>query len=151
VAPRIPELTDHLGYWLRQVSNHVSHGFARKLADKDVTVAEWGLMRMLYGREPIAPSQLANEMSLTRGAITRLADRLIAKALIFREASPDDGRAQTLSLTAKGAKFVPELAALADKNELECFAHLSARDRRVLQRILAETVARLGLNAMPLD
>ena len=28
MSPRIPELTDHLGYWLRQVSNHVSHGFA---------------------------------------------------------------------------------------------------------------------------
>jgi MarR family transcriptional regulator, lower aerobic nicotinate degradation pathway regulator len=59
--------------------------------------------------------------------------RLTAKALIVREASPDDGRAQTLRLTAKGAKFLPELAALADKNELECFAHLSGDDRRVLQ------------------
>ena len=151
MSPRIPELTDHLGYWLRQVSNHVSHGFARKLADKGVTVAEWGLMRMVYGREPTAPSQLANEMSLTRGALTKLADRLIAKALIVREASADDGRAQTLRLTAKGAKFVPELAALADKNELECFAHLSVDDRRVLQRILNETVTRLGLTTMPLD
>jgi DNA-binding MarR family transcriptional regulator len=147
---RVSELTDHLGYWLRQVSNHVSHGFARKLADKGVTVAEWGLMRTLYGRAPSAPSLLANEMGLTRGAITKLADRLIAKALIVREASPDDGRAQTLRLTAKGAKFVPELAALADNNELECFAHLSTDDRRILQRILNETVTRLGLTTMPL-
>jgi MarR family transcriptional regulator, lower aerobic nicotinate degradation pathway regulator len=151
MSPRIPELTDHLGYWLRQVSNHVSHGFARKLADKDVTVAEWGLMRTLYGKEPSAPSQLASEMSLTRGAITKLADRLIAKALVMREASPDDGRAQTLRLTAKGTELVPTLATLADKNELECFAHLSADDRRALQRILGVTVASLGLTKMPLD
>jgi MarR family transcriptional regulator, lower aerobic nicotinate degradation pathway regulator len=151
VSSRISRLTDHLGFWLRQVSNHVSHGFARKLADKDVTVAEWGLMRMLYGREPSAPSRLANEMGLTRGAITKLADRLIAKALVIREASKNDGRAQTLKLTAKGAKFVPELAALADKNEIECFAHLSDDDRRTLQRILGETVARHGLTKMPLD
>ena len=43
----VPELTDHLGYWLRQVSNHVSQGFARKLAAQDVTVAEWAVMRVL--------------------------------------------------------------------------------------------------------
>lgn len=148
---RVPDLTDHLGYWLRQVSNHVSLGFARKLADKDVTVAEWGLMRTLYGREPSSPSQLASEMGLTRGAVTKLADRLVAKSLVVRKANEKDGRAQTLHLTRKGAEFVPELAALADRNESECFAQLSADDREALLRILRETVARLGLTKMPLD
>ncbi len=148
---RVPELTDHLGYWLRQVSNHVSLGFARKLADKDVTVAEWGLMRTLYGREPSSPSQLASEMGLTRGAVTKLADRLVAKALVVRKANEKDGRAQTLHLTRKGAEFVPELAALADRNESECFAQLSEDDRAALLKILRETVARLGLTKMPLD
>jgi len=148
---RVPELTDHLGYWLRQVSNHVSHSFARKLAAREVTVAEWGLMRMLYGKEPTAPSSLANEMGLTRGAITKLADRLIAKGFVIRKASAEDRRAQTLRLTARGAKFVPELAALADRNEAECFAHLSPDDRHAFQRILKETVTKLGLNKMPLE
>lgn len=149
--PPVPELTDHLGYWLRQVSNHVSQGFARKLAEKDVTVAEWGLMRMLHGREPVAPSVIADEMGRTRGAITKLADRLIAKALVTREASPDDRRAQTLALTRKGAGFVPQLAALADSNEAECFSHLSGAERDSLRRILGKTVAQLGLRRMPLD
>jgi hypothetical protein len=36
----VSELTAHLGYWLRHVSDHVSHAFARKLASQDVTVAE---------------------------------------------------------------------------------------------------------------
>jgi DNA-binding MarR family transcriptional regulator len=151
ILPRVPELTDHLGYWLRQVSNHVSQSFARKLAAREVTVAEWGLMRVLHGREPTAPSLLASEMGLTRGAVTKLADRLIAKALVVRKASSDDRRAQTLRLSTKGAKFVPELAALADRNEAECFVHLAAEDRRALERILKETVARLGLTRMPLD
>lgn len=148
---RVPELTDHLGYWLRQLSNHVSQGFARKLADKDVTVAEWGLMRCMFDREATPPSVLAAEMGLTRGAITKLADRLIVKRYAVRYANPEDGRAQTLRLTPKGAEFVPELAALADRNEAECFGHLSSSDRATLQRILAATVKRLGLTKAPLD
>jgi len=151
MSPVVPELTAHLGYWLRQVSNHVSHAFSRKLAAKDVTVAEWALMRVLYGKEPIPPSRLADQMGLTRGAVTKLADRLIAKTLVVRTASPHDGRSQTLCLTPKGAGFVPELAALADRNEAECFAHLSADERRILKQILSETVIRLGLTAMPVD
>ena len=147
----VPELTAHLGYWLRYVSNHVSQSFARKLAAKYVTVAEWAMMRVLHGREPMRPSQLANEMGMTRGAITKLADRLIAKALTVREASPDDGRTQTLHLTDKGTDLVPELAALADQNEAECFAHLSDKDRAALNRILKDTVTRLGLTTIPVD
>lgn len=145
------ELTAHLGYWLRQVSNHVSHAFARKLADRGVTVAEWALMRVLYDGPPIAPSQAAAVMGVTRGAVTRLADRLIGKGLLVRAASDHDRRAQTLSLTPKGRDFTPRLAALADRNEAECFDHLTAEDRASLQRILRETVAQLGLTAMPLE
>jgi MarR family transcriptional regulator, lower aerobic nicotinate degradation pathway regulator len=147
----VPELAAHLGYWLRGLSNHVSQSFARKLAAKDVTVAEWALMRMLLGGEPEAPSRLAGRMGLTRGAVTKLADRLIAKDLVVRAASPDDGRAQTLALTRRGARLVPDLAALAERNEAECFGHLSAADRRALDRILKTSAARLGLVAVPID
>src|SRR5262245_6285990 len=104
-APPVSALTDHLGYWLRLVSNAVSQNFARRLADREVTVAEWVVLRMLYEREPLAPSRLAAEMGMTRGAITKLAERLIAKGLVERTASPDDGRAQTLALTARGGGF----------------------------------------------
>lgn len=74
----VPELTAHLGHWLRSVSNHVSYAFARKLATRDVTVAERVLLRVLHGRELTPPSQVA--VGMTRGAITKLADRLIAKS-----------------------------------------------------------------------
>ena len=144
-------LTDHLGYWLRQVSNHVSQSFSRKLEAEDVTVAEWVLMRVLYGEEPLAPSRVAEAMSFTRGAVTKLADRLIAKGLAVREADPSDGRAQTLALTEKGRRLTPKLAALADLNDAECFGHLSDRDRQHLRKILEETVARLALAATPVD
>lgn len=145
------ELTDHLGYWLRQVSNHVSQAFARKLADRDVTVAEWVMMRALFGVEPIPPSLLAERMGLTRGAVTKLADRLIDKGLVARTANPDDGRAQTLCLTPKGETFTPELATLADLNETECFAGLPPQDREALGRILRNLTAQLGLTASPID
>lgn len=145
------DLTSHLGYWLRYVSNHVSHSFARKLAAKDVTVAEWALMRTLYTKDQLAPSAIAADMGMTRGAITKLADRLIAKGLLLRAANPEDGRAQTLALTRSARKLVPELAALADRNDAEFFDHLTLEERSMLERLLKEIVARRGLTTMPID
>tara|TARA_R110000824_G_scaffold155226_5_gene327688 strand:+ start:2479 stop:2940 length:462 start_codon:yes stop_codon:yes gene_type:complete len=144
-----PELTAHLGFWLRTVSNHVSHAFAGKLAAKGVTVAEWVMMRALFEKEPLPPSQLAKDMSMTRGAISKLADRLIAKSLLVRTAGRDDGRTQTLALTDLGADLVPQLAALADQNDAAFFDHLSQGERQMLEQILKRIVERSEMTALP--
>lgn len=148
-AAPVSALTAHLGFWLRLVSNHVSHAFAARLSDQGVTVAEWCVMRTLYGREPMAPSRLADEMGMTRGAITKLADRLLAKDLLRRDANADDGRAQTLALTAQGTERVPELAALADGNDADFFACLTAGERQTLEALLRRIAERGRMSTVP--
>jgi DNA-binding MarR family transcriptional regulator len=150
-AQPVSDLTAHIGFWLRMVSNHVSHAFAAKLADKEVTVAEWSLMRVLYGKEPMPPSRLADEMGMSRGAITKLADRLIAKSLVTREASAEDGRAQTLALTDRGRVLVPDLAALADRNDAEFFDCLAAAERETLGNLLKSLAQRGHMTATPIE
>lgn len=145
------ELTAHLGYWLRFVSNHVSQAFARKVEARGVTVAEWVVMRDLFDVEAVAPSRLAERIGMTRGGITKLADRLVAKGLVTRTADPADGRAQTLALTPAGRALVPELAALADANDSEFFGALTPEDRAALTRILRGIVERRGLTRVPVD
>lgn len=147
----VSDLTAHLGFWLRTVSNHVSHAFAVKLDAKGVTVAEWVVMRAMYDQSPIPPSSLADQIGMTRGAITKLADRLIAKLLIVRVPSPDDGRAQTLALTTKGKKLVPELARIADQNDREFFNCLSHAERESLEGLLKRMVAHGEMTTVPVD
>jgi DNA-binding MarR family transcriptional regulator len=147
----VSDLSVHLGYWLRYVSNHVSQAFAREVESSGVTVAEWVLMRQLLDMQPIAPSRLAERMGMTRGAVTKLANRLIAKSMLVRVADPEDGRAQTLALTRSGRSLVPKLAALADANDAEFFDHLAPEDRTALFRILREIVERRGLKSLPVD
>jgi DNA-binding MarR family transcriptional regulator len=147
----VSDLTAHLGFWLRTVSNHVSHAFAGKLAAQGVTAAEWVMMRALYGKAPLPPSRLADELGMTRGAITKLADRLISKSLIVRKAASDDGRAQTLALTPRGSRLVPELAALADQNDAEFFGGLTKAERQTLERLLKRLVEHGHMTATPIE
>ena len=55
----ISGLETHLGYWLRFVSNQVSHAFALKVSELGVTVAEWVILRELHDDDQAAPSALA--------------------------------------------------------------------------------------------
>lgn len=155
ITPPPPEsvsaLEAHAGYWLRFVSNHVSHAFSRKLAARDVTVAEWVVLCELYEAEATAPSRLADRLGMTRGAITKLADRLIAKSLVARRRDRRDRRGQTLALTDEGRALVPGLSALADRNDAEFFGHLTAAERQWLERMMKEIVRRHALRAIPVD
>lgn len=147
----VSNLEDHVGYWLRFVSNAVSGAFGEKLAAKDVSVAEWVVMRELLGRPGMAPSELAERLNMTRGAITKIVDRLGAKGLAERSSEGSDRRYQALTLTAAGKRLVPALAALADKNDAEFFGHLSAAQRNQLIAMMRDIVQRRGLAAIPTD
>ena len=150
-TPEPSHLASHLGFWLRYVSNHVSHAFARKLEGRGITVAEWVVLRELYGVDTIAPSRLAEKMGMTRGAITKLADRLLAKGLIVRTANPDDARAQTLAIAETGRALIPDLSALADQNDAEFFGHMTADERAQVEAVLKDIVTRRGLSAVPIS
>lgn len=145
------DLQTHLGYWLRAVSNGVSRSFARKVEAEGVTVAEWVLLRMVFDVTRIAPSELAGRMGMTKGTISKLADRLVAKALLGRQANPQDGRAHTLALGPAGRALVPRLAELADANDAECFGALKVDERRRLERLLRKIVEAHGLTGIPVD
>jgi len=148
---RVSDLEDHLGYWLRYVSNQVSQAFARKVLAREVTVAEWVMLRVLLEHEALAPSVLAERLGMTRGAISKLADRLVAKALVTRTADERDRRYQELAITAAGRALVPELAKLADQNDAEFFGHLTAADRAAMMRAMQDIVRRHGLHTSPVD
>ena len=151
MLPAVSPLEAHLGYWLRLVSNNVSHAFASRVARHGVTVAEWVLLRALHDHERLAPSALADALGMTRGAISKLVDRLAAKGLVARAQGGADRRYQQLSLTADGRALVPELARLADANDAEFFGDLNPEETAALERLLKNIVRRRGITGVPLD
>jgi DNA-binding MarR family transcriptional regulator len=149
--PSVSGLETHLGYWLRYASNAVSQAFAQKLSAHDVSVAEWVVLRMLHDGD-MAPSELAGRMGLTRGAISKIVDRLETKHLAGRRAAPgSDKRFQALALTSGGRALVPVLAALADRNDAEFFGHLDATTRATIETAMKAIIRRQGAIAVPVE
>ena len=146
------QLTSHIGFWMRRVSNHVSHAFARKLDAAGVTVAEWVVLREMYGGDDTtSPSVVATLTGLSRGAVSKLITRLLAKGLVTRTESGGDRRYQDIRLTPAALALVPSLAKLADRNDDEVFGVLSASERRTLRELLKKTAARHNLTQMPVE
>jgi DNA-binding MarR family transcriptional regulator len=137
----LPTLIDFLGSRLRQASNQASQDLARRLAPKGVTVAEWEVLWTLYG-DPQSPSIVASGLSIDRGAITRLADRLVKKGLLVRRPSKTDRRGQTLALTRKGSALALELLALVDHSNVELKKRLGAKQYADTARLVEHLLSK---------
>jgi DNA-binding MarR family transcriptional regulator len=148
---KVSQLESHLGFWLRFVSNHVSYAFASKLLESGVTVAEWVVLRHLYDADETSPSALADAAGMTRGAASKLVERLLVKRLLTRQGRSDDRRFQTIALTAAGRQLVPKLAAIADRNDREFFAALSAKERAAMTEMLKRLVEANVMRTLPTE
>lgn len=150
--PEASQLKSHIGYHLRVVSNAVSHSFARKLAATDVTVAEWVILREMYsGNKKTSPGMVAELTGLTRGAVSKLVDRLLNKGLVTRTESTGDRRYQEIQLTPKASRLVPQLARIADENDESFFSILSGPEKKTLVRTLVRLATIHRLNAHPIE
>lgn len=148
-SPAASPLDAHIGFWLRFVSNRVSERFEKLLAAKAISVTEWVAMRTLYQSSGVTHAELIETLGMTKGAASKVISRLENKALAERRLAADSAREQTLHLTAKGNRLVPELASLADENDAFFFGHLSRARQAALMELMKDLVRRHQLKKVP--
>ncbi|MFE3582066.1 MarR family winged helix-turn-helix transcriptional regulator [Streptomyces vinaceus] len=126
-------LRDHLGYWIRRLSDEVHGRFERELAAHDVTVAQWAVLITVHRGDAVTTREVGRYVNVDAGAVSRLVDRLVAKDLMTREPDPASRRSLRLTLTPAGRELVPRLAEIADANDAHFFSALEPGQREQLE------------------
>lgn len=147
----ISDLESHLGYLLRRISNAVSDEFARSLQSRRTSVAEWVLLRHLWDLGQATPGEMAEALTMTRGAISKIVDKLQSKNWIRSRIKPEDNRAQLLSLTGAGRRVVPKLAEIADRNDEKFFAVLDGDEKTALRNLLGKLASHHQIREVPVE
>jgi DNA-binding MarR family transcriptional regulator len=126
--------------WHDRVSQVLQADLERRFAVHGVTPAQFRLLAALGRGDSDTVRGLAGVLRLDGGAVTRLADRLMAKGLVARAPDPTDARSVRLSLTEAGAALVPILDAEADAHERAWFGSLSYSELRQYKLTLAKVL-----------
>lgn len=150
-GPPAAALEAHLGYWLRLVSNEVSRAFERALQKRNISVAEWVAINQLAAETGLTAAKLAATMGMTRGAISKVLDKLASKKLISRSVSPLDGRVQFLSLTEQARRILPELTNIADGNDGYFFSTLNSNEKAALRNLLRKLAGVHQITRIPVE
>jgi len=100
----------------------------------------------------LTPMELAASTMVTSGAVTKRVDRLVARGLVTRSISADDGRGRLIELTREGRRLTDELVGRHWANEDRLLGALRPAERETLARLLRTLLLDLeGPDAGPVD
>jgi DNA-binding MarR family transcriptional regulator len=147
----LSDLEDHVGYWLRKLSNQVSHAFASRLEGHGVSVAHWVVLRVLYDHPSLPLKEIVARVGVDQGALSRMVDRLVSRGLVSRRENPNSRREVAISLSSEARRLVPKLAREADENDRFFFRHLNALEREALLSSIKTLLAQNPSKGVPID
>lgn len=102
---------------LTSVQRMLSRDLADRLAEEDVSVEQWRVLRALSAADGISMSELAGRVQMPAPSLTRLVDSLVDHARAYRRPSLHDGRRVDVHLSATGADLLTRLEAIAAAHE----------------------------------
>ncbi|MCB1032643.1 MAG: MarR family transcriptional regulator [Acidobacteria bacterium] len=127
---------------LLQATDRVRRSLSAVLRQRDLTLQQYNVLRILRGAAPEAlPTlEIAERMIEKTPGASRLVDRLEAQGLVHRERCPEDRRQVLCTLTERAREILAELDEPITRADAECLAQLSDREKHQL-RDLASRVA----------
>lgn len=138
-----------IGGLLRIVASENMQIFTHKMAKNGVTIGEWMVLRSLHEAELKTPSEIADHIGFSRGAISKLVDKLSQKKLIIRMESGSDRRYQEIIMTEEAKDLVPRLIKLATEHDNHFFSCLSKKERDNLRQMLDKIVNSNNIKGVP--
>lgn len=138
--------SESVGYLMRRVVATVTQCVERELEPAGLTNAQWVPLVKLHMGLASTAAELARECDLDAGSVTRLLDRLEAKALVRRIRSVDDRRVVHLELTDAGRTAAHDIPAVLCGIQNQLLAGFSVDEWQTLKGYLCrmlETAQRI--------
>jgi len=118
--------------------NRLSFVVRRELADRfqasghNIGAEEWAVLLLLWRKDGLAPSEIADATVRDRTTITRFLDGMERKGLLTRKTDPNDRRRSQVVLSGKGRAMEAALVPIAQQLISEAHDGLSDDEQQQL-------------------
>ncbi len=121
---------------LTLVAGRVNRDIGTVLAPDELSVDQWSVLDYLEATEPCTMTALANATGISGATLTRIVDRLVSRALVYRNADRGDRRRVHVHLSERGRETTQELRPRIRAAEDRTTARLTTEERGELSRLL---------------
>src|SRR5918997_6778228 len=125
---------------LRQVASGLTSRVEEILVDSDLTLDQWRVLHTVTERGPLSMSDVSARTRVSGPTLTRIVDRLVGRALLYRNVDAADRRRVVVHAAERGRALSRSLAPRIAEAERDGLAALSAAETRTLRRLLERLV-----------
>lgn len=97
------------GRLFRRIDKLMSAFVESRFETQDISFMHWVALKLIRDGKGRTAGELARELAITTGAMTRMVDTLEARGLLTRDRGSADRRVVNLSITPVGQKVVTDL------------------------------------------
>ena len=141
------DLDRNFGFLLHDVARLMRTVFDRRGRELGLTRSQWWVLTMLYAKEGVTQSELADFMELEKPTLGRLLDRLEEKEWVERRTDTLDRRVNRLYLTDKVQEVMRALRNTAADVRKDALGNLGDAER---ERFI-DTLLKIKTNLLTLD
>jgi DNA-binding MarR family transcriptional regulator len=110
-------LNEVIGFRIRRIQNHLSRGFAERVADREVRPGLFSALALIAANPGLSQITLSREIGFDKATVVALLDGLERQGWAERRRSSADRRRHSLYITPKGKTALARLRDVALANE----------------------------------
>ena len=139
-APPQVELDELPGHYIRRLQQIAVAIFLQETADTGVTPVQYAALQTVANQPDLDQRTLAAAIGLDTSTLASMIDRLEARGLITRQASPADRRVRLLRLSPAGAATLAAVVPAMQRAQQKILAPLPRAEQREFMRMLKTLV-----------
>lgn len=112
---RKPAAAQYLDYMLAAASEYIGRSLAPELEKRGVPLECWRVLNLLATGDGWAMGELANAGLLSLPTATRVIDRMVSDALVYRAPDPEDRRRVLIFVSDKGLRVWADVKKSVDR------------------------------------
>src|SRR5947209_18296420 len=128
------------GYLFRRMQQIAVAIFMEECRAFDLTPVQYAALVAIQTHPGIDATRLSAVIAFDRSTLGSVIERIEAKGLLERKASPADKRVKLLYLTRSGAALLREIVPAVDRAQVRMLEPLKPADRKTLMALLSQLV-----------
>ena len=138
--PLPPELCAHVGFMLGKARQELASRLDPLAAPLGLTIRHFGITLLIIKRGALRQTELADMLRLDRTTTMKMVDELERAGFVSREVDPKDRRANAVTATPVGKRWLEKLRPQAEKIERDFLAPLKPAEQDQLRELLTRLV-----------
>ena len=133
-------ITEHLAYLLAQANRQINRQLEERLGKEGVPVEQWRILKVLSDGNGRSMGELADAVLLNHPTLTKMIDRMVSDALVYRVQDPTDRRKVLMFSSDRGQALCQRLNSLAVSQEAHIVENYGDKSTSELKRLLESLI-----------